>query len=296
MDADVIQYVFLQTLNAAQPYRMSVDHSGELWEDVRYRLERKHGLHEINAKKKGSDSYFVGWLWDSHKTIRDYHKTQYLRGHEDLCKPGCKVVLARKPLAPGMQPFVPQRYRSSFFSSASTADSSPTAATTTTPPTSVRFDASMTDEEKMLALIRHTEQQHPQPQQHHQFRHARQEHHASEPQRDRRPLPPGYICYRCNQPGHWKHNCPTLRDPHFEPFSVPRPPSGIPRSFLKQVTTEEEKRHSMKTWDGRFVAMQAQTHVFDRAHAYTLDDLQREKQQEEEQQQQQQHQEEETIL
>jgi E3 ubiquitin-protein ligase RBBP6 len=53
--------------------------------------------------------------------------------------------------------------------------------------------------------------------------------------REERPLPPpGYICYRCNQPGHWIDQCPTNGDPNYD-FHKVKKATGIPRSFLERV-------------------------------------------------------------
>ncbi|KAK9474074.1 DWNN domain-containing protein [Dipodascopsis tothii] len=53
------------------------------------------------------------------------------------------------------------------------------------------------------------------------------------------PLPPGYICYRCGQKGHWIQNCPTNNDPNWEGRRVKRT-TGIPKSFLKVVDKSAE--------------------------------------------------------
>lgn len=46
--------------------------------------------------------------------------------------------------------------------------------------------------------------------------------------------PPGYICHRCQQTGHFIRFCPTNDDPSYN-FRRPKPATGIPRSFLKPV-------------------------------------------------------------
>ncbi|KAA6413408.1 MAG: retinoblastoma-binding [Lasallia pustulata] len=50
-----------------------------------------------------------------------------------------------------------------------------------------------------------------------------------------RPPPPGYICYRCGEKGHWIHVCPTNDDPNFDGRPRVKRTTGIPRSFLKTV-------------------------------------------------------------
>lgn len=49
------------------------------------------------------------------------------------------------------------------------------------------------------------------------------------------PPPPGYICYRCGEKGHWIQVCPTNDDPTYENRPRVKRTTGIPRSFLKTV-------------------------------------------------------------
>lgn len=49
------------------------------------------------------------------------------------------------------------------------------------------------------------------------------------------PPPPGYICYRCGEKGHWIQICPTNDDPTFENRPRVKRTTGIPRSFLKTI-------------------------------------------------------------
>ncbi|CAH8875069.1 unnamed protein product [Trichobilharzia szidati] len=49
--------------------------------------------------------------------------------------------------------------------------------------------------------------------------------------------PVAYVCHKCNQPGHWIHNCPGVRDKTgkiLDAKSVKRP-TGIPQDFLLEV-------------------------------------------------------------
>ncbi|KAG9132029.1 hypothetical protein Leryth_017801 [Lithospermum erythrorhizon] len=43
--------------------------------------------------------------------------------------------------------------------------------------------------------------------------------------------PPGYVCHRCNTPGHFIQNCPTNGDRNFD-IKRAKPPTGIPKSML----------------------------------------------------------------
>ncbi|KAL8729414.1 MAG: hypothetical protein Q9166_004744 [cf. Caloplaca sp. 2 TL-2023] len=50
-----------------------------------------------------------------------------------------------------------------------------------------------------------------------------------------RPPPPGYVCYRCGEKGHWIQACPTNDDPAYVNRPRVKRTTGIPRSFLKTV-------------------------------------------------------------
>lgn len=50
-----------------------------------------------------------------------------------------------------------------------------------------------------------------------------------------RPLPQGYICYRCGQKGHYIQACPTNGDESFENRKRIKRTTGIPRSQLQKV-------------------------------------------------------------
>lgn len=49
-------------------------------------------------------------------------------------------------------------------------------------------------------------------------------------------------------------------------------PAGIPRSFLRPAESEEDRRHAMKTLDGRFVVEQTPTGLVP-LPAYLTDEL-----------------------
>lgn len=49
------------------------------------------------------------------------------------------------------------------------------------------------------------------------------------------PPPPGYICYRCGEKGHWIMVCPTNDDPAYDGRPRVKRTTGIPRSFLKTI-------------------------------------------------------------
>ncbi|PGH16997.1 hypothetical protein AJ79_01381 [Helicocarpus griseus UAMH5409] len=53
------------------------------------------------------------------------------------------------------------------------------------------------------------------------------------------PPPPGYLCYRCREKGHWIQACPTNNDPKFDGRYRVKRSTGIPRSLQKQVDKPE---------------------------------------------------------
>ena len=100
-----------------------------------------------------------------------------------------------------------------------------------------------------------------------------------------KPVPPGYVCYRCGQPGacssigrapvgwaladlrksnlscrsagHWIQDCPTNDKPEWENKPRIKRTTGIPKSFLQTVEGPgkdgENQAGMMITADGSFV-------------------------------------------
>ncbi|SCZ92493.1 BZ3500_MvSof-1268-A1-R1_Chr5-2g07911 [Microbotryum saponariae] len=76
-----------------------------------------------------------------------------------------------------------------------------------------------------------------------------------------KPPPPGYICYRCGQKGHWIQECPTNNDHAYDNRPKIKRTTGIPKSFLEAVegpidsATAEDLKASgvMVTAEGGFV-------------------------------------------
>ncbi|KAF2455223.1 DWNN domain-containing protein [Lineolata rhizophorae] len=94
-----------------------------------------------------------------------------------------------------------------------------------------------TEEEKIAAMFKAGEENWQQQQekmaaQKPVFRGGYQKRPANVPDHD---PPPGYICFRCHQKGHWIQVCPTNDDPNFENRPRIKRTTGIPRSFLKTV-------------------------------------------------------------
>lgn len=79
------------------------------------------------------------------------------------------------------------------------------------------------------------------------------------------PPPPGYMCYRCGQKGHWIQACPTNNDPNWENKRVRRT-TGIPRSMLKTVAKpqDEDSGTYMINDDGEYVVAVADSAAWNR--------------------------------
>ncbi len=73
-----------------------------------------------------------------------------------------------------------------------------------------------------------------------------------------RPVPAGYICYRCGQRGHYITNCPTLGDAEWDNKPRLKRTTGIPRMFLQTVTQPgKDGKGAMVTEEGAFVVMKS---------------------------------------
>lgn len=73
-----------------------------------------------------------------------------------------------------------------------------------------------------------------------------------------------YVCRRCKFPGHHISKCPTKGDKAYDKPREPPRSAGIPRSFLKVVTTKEEEAQALTTNDGSFYVAPPRLDVFER--------------------------------
>ncbi|KAJ5981640.1 hypothetical protein N7522_013268 [Penicillium canescens] len=65
------------------------------------------------------------------------------------------------------------------------------------------------------------------------------------------PPPPGYLCYRCREKGHWIQACPTNNDPKFDGKYRVKRSTGIPRSLQTKVEKPESLAPDGSTEDAR---------------------------------------------
>lgn len=65
------------------------------------------------------------------------------------------------------------------------------------------------------------------------------------------PPPPGYLCYRCGEKGHWIQACPTNNDPSWEGRPRVKRTTGIPKSQLKTIEKPKALTNDGLTDDAR---------------------------------------------
>ena len=205
------------------------------WEDARYLIERKSGLHQpLTTHSHPTSQYFEGRLWKD--GIRNWRKETTTIPGNYMMKPGDRVIILARPLPHGMKPFVPLKFRADVVLNSSSD-------------TVVVENNNKSSEQLRFEMICETEQQKSSctliqrlP--------ANKNLPTSSPNRmvnnlghaselffyvDRLVPPPSYVCHRCHHKGHFKNKCITQFDPTFTPMQNRRPPTGIPRTFLKPI-------------------------------------------------------------
>jgi hypothetical protein len=262
----ILFYSFLHT-GSHVPFRQLEIEPQDTWEDLRYRLEKRHGLHAgrnsgMPRHSHYGESYFVGWLYNPGWTV-DQYRAMPMLSSTYVCQPEDRVLVACLPLNHDQRPYVPLRYRSLSFQREVVPENVQPHA-----PKAVVFGPDMTEEEKLRCLMdtvnyetmvvanmQQAFQQHRVP---------RKQYHASEGKAASRPPPPSYTCYRCQQKGHWRNECPSLTDPNYVAPRVFKPPTGIPKTMLRVATTDQDKQSAMRTATGEFVLSTIQEGVFER--------------------------------
>src|SRR5579872_6202016 len=109
----LLYYNFVHQSPKQPPLTLQMHSEGEPWQDLRYRLEKKHCMHSGANKRRQHHynkhqgcAYFVGWRTEGSILTMD----NALKS-EELCVPGDRILLARRPLEPGMLSFVPPSAR-----------------------------------------------------------------------------------------------------------------------------------------------------------------------------------------
>ena len=114
------------------------------------------------------------------------------------------------------------------------ATSTASARNTTTMSSAFNGGKEMTEEEKLQAILNANDQSWKAEQEAMSHKPVVRNYNKPAAVPDK-PLPPGYICHRCGEKGHWIQACPTNNDPNFDGRPKFRRTTGIPRSFLKVV-------------------------------------------------------------
>lgn len=77
-------------------------------------------------------------------------------------------------------------------------------------------------------------------------------------------MPSAYVCRRCKFQGHHISKCPTNGDRAYDKPRERQGCAGIPRTFLKAVTTKEEEIYALTMNDGSFHVAPPRLDVFER--------------------------------
>jgi len=87
-----------------------------------------------------------------------------------------------------------------------------------------------------------------------------------QPHHQQQPPSPSYICHRCKLPGHRIRQCPTNGDKAFDKPRERQGCAGIPRDFLKSVTSEEAGKNmdALIANDGLFYLVAPRSELFER--------------------------------
>jgi len=214
------------------------------WEEVRYQLEKKLGLHApmLHRKRNAKCSYLVGFRYDSalkhtRPTI-GFDQGLYFLGEQDprflrstdRLGPDSKILIARVPAHFAQQkPYVPPQTlkrlelaeRSLYYAQHAFEDLEQE-------DNDVTYTEDMSEDQKMQAVLHQTSEAQHQAElrQRKRQRQDRQKFqkfaiprgalyaHPSEfalqkPSAGVAKPPPTYVCHLCNQPGHFKEFCPT---------------------------------------------------------------------------------------
>lgn len=214
------------------------------WEDARFLIEYKFGIHQTTAITKANviNTYIEGYLWVD--GVTNWRKELKRILHDYVMQPTDRVVVIRKPYKAKREPYVPLLFRR--------------VNTIAEDDVKIEFTSEMTDDEKLQLLM---EAQAERMENSERTRTAFVELHPSDidgagtTHHKRQKPPADYVCHRCNVPGHFIQHCPTLSDPDFVPEYERRCPSGIPKKFLREATTEEERKRAWITAEGKYVIL-----------------------------------------
>jgi hypothetical protein len=242
---------------------------GVPWEEARFLIEKRHGLFDVLQKKANlNGSYIQGFLWDP--SFKNWRLQAKPIPKEYIMKFTDRVIVIVKPLPRGISAYVPEKYKAEIEVKQTELMSSEEKKREENIHKfidylkSAKLREATTEEDKINALVEQTESLMSFEQLKDKLLNKNRRLnvnlnvHPSDLEADVskiKPPPPNYVCHRCGNPGHWKHLCKTLNDINFIPVTIPRVPTGIPKTLLREAKTDEERKHAMVTDDGRLVIM-----------------------------------------
>jgi hypothetical protein len=245
------------------------------WEEARFLIEKRHGLFDVRQKKANlNGSYIQGFLWNP--LFKNWRLEAKPIPKEYLMKFTDRVIVIIKPLPRGISAYVPEKYKADIEVKQSELMTSEEKKREENIHKfidylkSTKLREATTEEEKINALVEQTESLMSFEQLKDKLLNKNRRLkvnlnvHPSDLEADVsniKPPPPNYVCHRCGNPGHWKHLCKTLNDINFVPVTIPRVPTGIPKTLLREAKTDEERKHAMVTEDGKFVVMKHTTKI-----------------------------------
>lgn len=194
----------------------------DLWENVRYLLETKLGIHE--------DSYIEGYY--------DFNLDREPLRRDEIIHPTDSLIIFRKPLIRNdMKPYTPQKYRplTTFNEILPTnpCDNIDQFIEESKNAYTIFLIGGGTDNDKKRKRIN--------------------EQHASELKIQEIP-PQWYTCYCCGMKGHhYRRDCPKNAEDDFIPINHRGVPHGIPKTKLREAVTEDEKKRAYIDETGKYV-------------------------------------------
>lgn len=201
------------------------------WEDARYLIEYKSGLHSPVKQHKASllmGAYIEGYLWDDQVMKEEKHNWRdvlKIIPKTRLMKPTDRVVVVIRPADEKYAPHVPTRFR-------------PVEVDTTPTMEIIEFTPDMTDDQKIELLSRVQETRTAAVS---NAKKAKTTFHVSDLLHNPQLIVPSefYLCDHCGHSGHFKNHCILVKDPNFISATRLKFATGIPKTFLKSVQDKD---------------------------------------------------------
>jgi hypothetical protein len=194
--------------------------AGQRWDLACYQIEKRLGIHNKMRQQKANAN---------HTHIVAVHHQDWLTSGRDTPVPddyqlldGDRLVLFRVALPPNVAPPLPLAIRRQEQEQEQQLRRAEQDA---------RWQP-MTEEERLQELLQGDGRRHT-------FEGVCSGGSRGESRGATGPPPAGYICHRCGKGGHFKSQCPTLKDPNFTPLDRRRRTTGVPLSELRPARPDE---------------------------------------------------------